>query len=139
MSGVTVERVSSIRLDPRNPGDSLVTVSLDEDVPIRSAVRADIADGRNRRTLPYPFVAGHPDPPEGRRDRSDRIRRRLPSREPAREAMDVTGKLDQADRSLDASGQKMVAETLAETADRTVRWERAVSIFAEGISSQKLN
>jgi len=142
MSGVTVGRVSSIRLDPRNPGDSLVVVALDEDLPLRSGARADISrslmDGTAELVL-IPSSKGALINPEGRETGVIASVAGSRSRDPAREAMDVTGKLDEAVRSLDASGQKKVAEMLAETADRTARWERAVSNFAEGISSRKLN
>ena len=141
MSGVTVGRVSSIRLDPRNPGDSLVTVSLDEDLPLRSGMRADISrslmDGSAELFL-VPSSEGILINPKGREVGVIASVAGSRSRDPASEAMDVTAKLDQAVRSLDASGQKKVAETLAETADRTAGWERAVSKFGEGVSARKL-
>lgn len=141
MSGVAVGRVSSIRLDPRNPGDSLVTVAVDEDVPLRSGVRADISrslmDGSAELFL-IPSSEGVLINPKGRDIGVIASVAGSPSRDPAREAMDVTAKLDEAVRSLDGSGQKKVAETLAETANRTAAWERAVSKFAQGIPSRQL-
>ncbi|HVM23014.1 MAG TPA: MlaD family protein [Sphingomicrobium sp.] len=141
LSGVTVGRVSSIRLDPRNPGDSLVTVALDEELPIRSGVRADISrslmDGSAQLFL-IPSSEGILVNPKGRENGVIAAVGGSRSRDPAREAMDVTAKLDQAVRSLDSSGQKKVAETLAEAAGRTAGWERAVSDFADGISLRNL-
>lgn len=141
MSGVTVGRVSSIRLDPRNPGDTLIVVTLDEDLPLRSGVHADISrslmDGSAELFL-VPSSEGILINPKGREVGVIASVAGSRSRDPASEAMDVTAKLDQAVRSLDASGQKKVAETLAETADRTAGWERAVSKFGEGVSARKL-
>ena len=142
MSGVPVGRITAIAIEPDRPGAVLITVALDENLPIRRGVRADISrslmDGDAVLVL-LPSSKGPLVNPV-KRGEMGRIASVADNenRDPANEAMQIARKLDEAVKGLDADGQAKIGTALARTVDRTADWEKNVSRFTEAISSQKV-
>lgn len=141
MQGVRVGRVESIEIDGRNPGSILVTIMLDEQLPIHRGVRADLSrtfiDGAASVIL-IPSREGPRINPEG--PEIARIESLSGGRngDPAAEAVGVVAKLDKVANSLDVDGQARISDGISRTGQQTARWERDVSNFLDSFSSRKI-
>ena len=142
MSGVPVGKVTAISIDRDNPGSALITVALDEELPIRQGVRADISrslmDGDAALVL-LPSSEG-PLVNPGKRGEMGRIASVADNgnSDPTREAMQVARKLDDAVNGLDAEGRAKIDKSLTKTADHTADWEAAVLRFTKAIPTQNV-
>jgi phospholipid/cholesterol/gamma-HCH transport system substrate-binding protein len=141
MQGVTVGRVESIELNPQDPGSTRVIVAVNENLPLYSGVRADISRAFMDGSASIMLLPSR----EGPRIISDGNElARIEAvgggrnRDPAAEAMAITGKLDKAVESLDAEGQAKISQGIARTVDQTAGWEKAVSRFFDGFPKQKI-
>lgn len=140
MQGVTVGRVQSIALDAQRPGYTLVTVEIDEGLPLHRGVRADISrafiDGSASIML-LPSLHGPLINPG-----KDNVGRIEPvgghTQDPAAEAMDVVGKLDSVVQSLDAEGQARITRGIAGAVEQTADLEQDVSDFLDGFSKKQI-
>lgn len=141
MQGVTVGRVETIELDPLEPGSTRVVVAVNENLPLYSGVRADISrafmDG-SASVMLLPSRYGPRIKPDGNELARIEAVGGGRNRDPAAEAMEMTGKLDKAVESLDAEGQARISQSIARTVDQTAGWERGVSRFFDGFPKQKI-
>lgn len=141
MQGVTVGRVETIELDPLEPGSTRVVVAVNENLPLYSGVRADISrafmDG-SASVMLLPSRYGPRIKPDGNELARIEAVGGGRNRDPAAEAMEMTGKLDKAVESLDAEGQARISQSIARTVDQTAGWERDVSRFFDGFPKQKI-
>lgn len=141
MQGVKVGRVASIEIDPLKPGAVRVIAEIDEDLALRRGVRADISrafmDGSASIML-IPSSEGPWINPEANELARIEAVGGGRNRDPAAEAMEMTGKLDKAVESLGAEGQARISQSIARTVDQTAGWEKDVSRFFDGFSKQKI-
>lgn len=141
MQGVTVGRVESIELETRDPGSTRVIVAIDEELPLRQSVRADISrafmDGSASIVL-LPSPDGPLINPEGKRIARIESVAGGRNRDPSAEALEVAGKLDQAVESLDSDGQAKISKRIAQTVEKTAGWERGVADFFDGFPKHKI-
>lgn len=141
MQGVTVGRVDSIELDPLDPGSTRVIVAINEDLPLRRGVRADISrafmDGSASLSL-LPSRDGPLINPQGNELARIESVGGTRDRDPAAEAMSIVGKLDKTANSLDAKGQAKISDSIARTVERTAEWEQGVSRFLDGLPTTKI-
>lgn len=142
MSGVPVGRVTGISVDQDNPESVLITVALDEKLPIRQGVKADISrslmNGDAALVL-VPSSEGSLVNPAGPGEigriasaEGDK------SRDPAQEAAQIARKLDDAVKGLDAKGRAKIGISLAETVERTAQWEAGVVRLTNDIPTRKV-
>lgn len=131
LSGVPVGRIDSISIDPVNPGIVLITLALDEEVPIHRGVRADISRAFMSGDATLVLIPSSEGPLINPVDDDDvgRIEAvaERGSSDPAQEAMSVARKLDGVVDSLDAEGQRQISERLDGVVDQTAGWEQSAS------------
>jgi phospholipid/cholesterol/gamma-HCH transport system substrate-binding protein len=142
MSGVPVGQITAISVDQDNPESVLITVALDEKLPIRQGVKADISRSLlngDAALILLPSSEGMLVNPEGRGEMG-----RIASvggdtsRDPAQEAAQIARKLDDAVKGLHAPGRAKIGTSLARTADRTADWEATVLRFTNAIPTGKV-
>jgi phospholipid/cholesterol/gamma-HCH transport system substrate-binding protein len=142
MSGVPVGRITEISVDQDSPESVLITVALDEKLPIRQGVRADISrsllNGDAALVL-LPSSEGMLVNPAG----SEEMGRIASaggdkSRDPAQEAAEIARKLDDAAKGLDAQGRARIERSLAATVGRTADWEVTARRLTDATPTRKV-
>ena len=141
MQGVTVGRVELIELDTQNPGSTRVIVAVDEELPLRQGVRADISRAFMDCSASIVLLPSSDGPlinSEGKRLARIESVAGGRNRDPSAEALEVAGKLDKAVESLDSEGQARISQRIAETVEETAGWERGVAGFFGGFPKQEV-
>ena len=142
LSGVPVGRIEAISIDPLNPEIVLITLALNEKVPIRRGVRADISRSLMSGDATLVLIPSSEGPlinPVGRDDigRIFAVSTRS-SGDPAQEAMSVARKLDGVVDSLDAEGQQKISATLEGVVEQTAEWEKTASRLTSSIKPRSI-
>lgn len=142
MSGVPVGMIKSISIDQQNPGAVLITVALDEELPIHQGVKADVNRSLMNGDAGLVLLASSEGPLVNptKRGEMGRIASMAAHEngDPAQGAMQIARKLDEAVDGFDADGQAKIGTALAGTVDRTAGWERSVSRFTGAIPTRKV-
>lgn len=137
LSGVSVGRIETISIDPVDPGTVLITLALEEDVPIRRGVRADISRSLLNGDATLVLLPSSEGPlinPVG----NDEVAVIQAvggggSSDPAQDALSVARQLDGVVASLDAEGQRNIAKRLDGIVDQTANWETTASRLTNSI------
>lgn len=142
MSGVPVGKIKAIAIDYDSPGAVLVTVALEEKLPIRHGVKADISRSflnGDAALILLPSSEGEIVNPAdtGGVGRIAAVGGNKSS-EPAQEAVQIARKLDEAVNGLDAEGRARIETSLAETADQTATWKATAVRITSAIPTRQV-